>query len=1035
MALVVKDRVRESSATSGTGTITLSGAYVGFQTFSSAIADSSTVFYCIHNTSPGVETEWEVGYGTYSANTLTRDTLYSSSTGSTVSFSAGTKEVFITYPSEAAVYEDNDGNVTVEGKITVGAAPTADLDVATKLYVDSLVASGIHFHAPVRLEHVGNLPGTYDNGTAGVGATLTNNSTQVALTADGVAVDNGDRILFYEQTDATQNGVYVVTDKGSVSTNWVLTRATDADSFGLTSPNNLGEGSTFFVQAGNTASGETYTCNTVGTITFGTTNITFAQVSAAAVYSGATPIDVTGTEISLTTVPATLGGTGISSYTLGEVVYASGTTTLAQLAGNTTTTAKYLTQTGTGSASAAPTWTALAASATTDTTNASNISSGTLASARISGSYTGITGVGTLTAGTWNASTVGAAYGGTGLTSYAVGDIVYASGSTTLSKLAGVATGNVLISGGVTTAPSYGKVGLTTHVSGILPIANGGTGQSTASGAINALVPSQTGNSGEYLTTNGSVVSWAAVPSPNNGTLTMAVSGTGLSGSASFTADQAGSSSFTVTSNATSANTGSAIVARDGSGNFSAGTITAALSGNATTATTASATTATLTRGSYLTGSNFNGSSATTWAVDAATANTASKIVARDASGNFSAGTITAALSGNASTATTLQTARNIGGVSFNGSADINLPGVNTTGNQNTSGNASTATTLQTARTINGTSFNGSANITVPANIATSATASAFKVPFANTTASTTGNYALLQDSTATFTYNPSTNTLVAGTFSGALSGNATTATTLQTARTINGTSFNGSANITITANTTNTLTRGSYLTGSNFTGSAATTWAVDATSANTASKVVARDGSGNFSAGTITATLSGNATSATSATTAGSCTGNAATATTLQTARTINGVSFNGSANITITAAATNVNTQLASLGVGTAASGTAGEIRATNNITAYYSDDRLKTKLGDIDNALDKIDTLAGFYYEANQTAQDLGYDVIREVGISAQSVQAVMPEVVAPAPIDDKYLTVRYERLVPLLIQGIKELRAEVKALKGE
>jgi hypothetical protein len=373
--------------------------------------------------------------------------------------------------------------------------------------------------------------------------------------------------------------------------------------------------------------------------------------------------------------------------------------------------------------------------------------------------------------------------------------------------------------------------------------------------------------------------------------------------------------------------------------------------------------------------------------------------------------------------------------VSFNGSADINLPGVNTTGNQNTSGNASTATTLQTARTINGTSFNGSANITVPANIATSATASAFKVPFANTTASTTGNYALLQDSTATFTYNPSTNTLVAGTFSGALSGNATTATTLQTARTINGTSFNGSANITITANTTNTLTRGSYLTGSNFTGSAATTWAVDATSANTASKVVARDGSGNFSAGTITATLSGNATSATSATTAGSCTGNAATATTLQTARTINGVSFNGSANITITAAATNVNTQLASLGVGTAASGTAGEIRATNNITAYYSDDRLKTKLGDIDNALDKIDTLAGFYYEANQTAQDLGYDVIREVGISAQSVQAVMPEVVAPAPIDDKYLTVRYERLVPLLIQGIKELRAEVKALKGE
>jgi hypothetical protein len=145
--------------------------------------------------------------------------------------------------------------------------------------------------------------------------------------------------------------------------------------------------------------------------------------------------------------------------------------------------------------------------------------------------------------------------------------------------------------------------------------------------------------------------------------------------------------------------------------------------------------------------------------------------------------------------------------------------------------------------------------------------------------------------------------------------------------------------------------------------------------------------------------------------------------------------VADNAATATTANALNTGNNYQVNSLGVGTAASGTAGEIRATNNVTAYYSDDRLKTKLGDIDNALDKIDTLAGFYYEANQTAQDLGYAVIREVGVSAQSVQAIMPEVVAPAPIDDRYLTVRYERLVPLLIQGIKELRAEIKALKGQ
>jgi phage-related tail fiber protein len=135
--------------------------------------------------------------------------------------------------------------------------------------------------------------------------------------------------------------------------------------------------------------------------------------------------------------------------------------------------------------------------------------------------------------------------------------------------------------------------------------------------------------------------------------------------------------------------------------------------------------------------------------------------------------------------------------VSFNGSANINLPGVNTAGNQNTSGTAAVSTA---------------------ATVTTSATASAFKVPFANTTASTTGNYGLLQDSTATFTYNPSTNTLVVGTVSAALSGNATTATTLQTARTIGGVSFNGSANINLpgvnTAGNQNTSGTAANVTG-----------------------------------------------------------------------------------------------------------------------------------------------------------------------------------------------------------------------------
>jgi hypothetical protein len=123
----------------------------------------------------------------------------------------------------------------------------------------------------------------------------------------------------------------------------------------------------------------------------------------------------------------------------------------------------------------------------------------------------------------------------------------------------------------------------------------------------------------------------------------------------------------------------------------------------------------------------------------------------------------------------------------------------------------------------------------------------------------------------------------------------------------------------------------------------------------------------------------------------------------------------------------------QFGSLGVGTAASGTTGEIRATSDITAGYSDDRLKNREGNIQSALDKVSSLNGFYYTANEVAQQLGYSSKRQVGVSAQEVQNVLPEVVVPAPIDETYLTVQYEKMVPLLIEAIKELKAEIEELK--
>ena len=134
--------------------------------------------------------------------------------------------------------------------------------------------------------------------------------------------------------------------------------------------------------------------------------------------------------------------------------------------------------------------------------------------------------------------------------------------------------------------------------------------------------------------------------------------------------------------------------------------------------------------------------------------------------------------------------------------------------------------------------------------------------------------------------------------------------------------------------------------------------------------------------------------------------------------------------------AVATSSNVQFNSLGVGTAGSATAGEIRATNNITAYYSDIRLKTKVGDITDPLAKVRQIETMLYHANETAVELGYDAsVIEVGLSAQSVQAVQPEAVAPAPIDDKYLTVRYERLVPLLLESVKALEDRIIELEAK
>ena len=220
--------------------------------------------------------------------------------------------------------------------------------------------------------------------------------------------------------------------------------------------------------------------------------------------------------------------------------------------------------------------------------------------------------------------------------------------------------------------------------------------------------------------------------------------------------------------------------------------------------------------------------------------------------------------------------------------------------------------------------------------------------------------------------------------------------------------------------------------------------------------------GSTAISLGSSATTIAG-LTSVTSTGFTGALTGNASTATTLATARNINGVSFNGSADITVTAAAGTLSgatlasgvtassltsvgtlTALTVTGAITANGGIAvtGAITATGNISAYVSSDRrLKNNIVPIENALTKLNKIGGYSFdwtddyiekESNGKGEDGYFFRKHDIGVIAQELQEILPEAVAEKT--DGYLGVRYEKIIPLLIQSIKELQLEIKELKN-
>ena len=165
---------------------------------------------------------------------------------------------------------------TMTGPLILSGNPTSALGATPKQYVD-LVTAGINFHAPVQAASVSNLSVVYNNGTSGIGATLTADTNRAFSTLDGQTISVGQRVLIKDQTTQLQNGIYTLTTVGSGSAPWVLTRASDGDN---SVAGEMANGDVIFAIGGTTNAGKTFVNSSTGTITIGTTAITYSAYYA-----------------------------------------------------------------------------------------------------------------------------------------------------------------------------------------------------------------------------------------------------------------------------------------------------------------------------------------------------------------------------------------------------------------------------------------------------------------------------------------------------------------------------------------------------------------------------------------------------------------------------------------------------------------------------------------------------------------------------------------------------------------------------------
>ena len=454
MALVVYDRVQETTTTSGTGSVTLLGAVSGFQSFA-VVGNGNTTYYTITDGAA-----WEVGIGTYSTSgpTLARTTVLSNSNGNTtpITLSGGLAQVFVTYTAEKSVNLDASGNVTPLGTIASGTwqGTTVGVSYGGTGVTSSSGANSVVLRDANQNTSINNI---FRNTTSTVSAggttvltaassytqVLTGTTTQTYQLPDATTLANGASFQFNNNS----TGLLTIVNNGSGAvasvaaggaTQLFLTSTSTAngtwDVHGFI-PENILWGTNSLYLNNDIITGGTWQGGTIGT-PYGGTGLT-SFTSGGALYATSTSSLTSGT------LPATSGGTGLATYTTGDVIYASATNTLAKLPIGST--GQVLTVSG-----GIPAWSAIPSNVSSFQTSLSGLTPSTAT-----------TGAITL-AGTLNPSS-----GGTGQTTYTDGQL-----------LIGNSTGNTLTKSsltagtGISITPGSGSITIASTVAAGLTITN-----------------------------------------------------------------------------------------------------------------------------------------------------------------------------------------------------------------------------------------------------------------------------------------------------------------------------------------------------------------------------------------------------------------------------------------------------------------------------------------------------------------------------------------------------------------------------------